>query len=330
MRTEKLTKYLKYVFWAMLAVVLLYSSFRGVDWQEFWTVLGQCRWPLVVAAMMAGVASFFIRAARWHILLSDGSHNVKVSDCYEGFTIGKLCDFAVPHLGEFIRCGYVVSPRTSYDKALGTVVLERFWDILVLMVLVTFLLVVRWAEFGGFFIDRIFKPVSSCIDVDAWKFAVGCVLICLFCTLIILFRRSSNRIFGKIAGFFKGLWSGATTCFRMRRKGFFLVLTALLWLMFLFMSWFIIEAVPFDSELRLADALFIMLVGSLAGIVPVPGGFGAFHYLVAIALQAVYSIPFEMGIIFATLSHESQAFTTLVCGGVSYCHQAFCRGKAVQ
>ena len=95
--------------------------------------------------------------------------------------------------------------------------------------------------------------------------------------------------------------------------------------MFLLMSWFIIKALPMDLGLGLADALFIMLVGSVAGIVPVPGGFGAFHYLVALALQTLFAVSFETGIIFATLSHESQAVTMIVCGLLSYARQAFKR-----
>ena len=131
----------------------------------------------------------------------------------------------------------------------------------------------------------------------------------------------------RLAGFFHGLGQGISTFLQMKGKGWFLLLTALLWFMFLLMSWFIIKAIPSDLGLTLVDALFIMVVGSVAGIVPVPGGFGAFHYLVALALQTLYGIPFETGIIFATLSHESQAVTTILCGLVSYIHRSFLRRR---
>lgn len=111
----------------------------------------------------------------------------------------------------------------------------------------------------------------------------------------------------------------------MKGKVWFLLLTLLLWTMYFLMSWFIIKALPMDFGFTFADALFIMLVGSLAGIVPVPGGFGAFHYIVALALQTLYAIPFETGLIFATLSHESQAVTVILCGLLSYAHQTLSR-----
>ena len=53
-------------------------------------------------------------------------------------------------------------------------------------------------------------------------------------------------------------------------------------------------------------------------MVPVPGGFGAYHYLISLALSTLYGIPAEQGLIWATLSHESQAITQLLAGGASY------------
>ena len=317
------SRILKNSFWAVLAVVLLYFSFKGVDWKDFWTVLTECRWSLVVLAMMAGVLAFIIRSLRWRLLLLPEDPDTKFVDCYDGFTIGRLCDFVIPHVGEFVRCGYVLSPRMTYDKALGTVVLERIWDILMLLVITVLLLVFKWADFGSFFMEKVQEPVSGSLDVSLWwLFALLVAAVAAGIWILIAFR-SRNRLCTKILSFMEGLWDGLSSCMKMRRKGLFLFLTAMLWLMFLLMSWFIIKALPSDFGLTLVDALFIMLVGSIAGIVPVPGGFGAFHYLVAIALQAVYSVPFETGIIFATLSHESQAITMLVCGLISYCHQTF-------
>lgn len=76
-------------------------------------------------------------------------------------------------------------------------------------------------------------------------------------------------------------------------------------------------------HLDLVDAFFLMVVGSVSSLVPVPGGFGAYHYLLSLALSTVYGIPMATGLIFATLSHESQALIQIICGAGSYIAETF-------
>jgi uncharacterized membrane protein YbhN (UPF0104 family) len=314
---EKTSKILKSAFWAVLALVLLWFSFRGVDWNEFWKVIRTSRWGYVALAMAAGVFSFIFRSLRWRLLMLPVEPATRRMDCYDGFTIGRLCDFAVPHIGNFVRCGYVLSPRMTYDKALGTVVLERVWDVVMLALLIVSLLVLKGGQFGDFFSERVFGPAASRLSDHPWRIA----LVLLSLALAVYWAVSAirrSRFSKRIGGFCRGIGEGFSSFLKMKSKGWFLLLTGLLWVMYLLMSWFIIKAIPTDLGLNLVDALFIMLVGSLAGVVPVPGGFGAFHYLVALALQTLYAIPFDTGIIFATLSHESQAITTIACGFLSY------------
>ena len=74
---------------------------------------------------------------------------------------------------------------------------------------------------------------------------------------------------------------------------------------------------PSFFELGPADALFLMVIGSFGWIVPVQGGIGAYHLIVTLALTSVYSISQTSGMIFATISHESQAIVMLLLGAIS-------------
>jgi len=343
--TDKTFKILRSVFWALLAVVLMWFSFRDVDWKEFWKVILASRWAYVALAMAAGVFSFIFRAMRWRLLIIPVEPEVKAVDCYDGFTIGRLFNYVIPYFGEFVRCSYVQTPRLTFDKSLGTVALERTWDILVLLLLIVIILFFRGEQFSDFFVEKMLEPAAVRLGANIWWVlaALALVIAAVVWAVCALRRRKSRAaqsagsisddtlstqkgpFIYRITAFFRGLAQGFSSVFKMKGKGWFLILTVLLWLMFLLMSWFIIKALPIDTGLDIVDALFIMLVGSVAGIVPVPGGFGAFHYIVALALQTIYSIPFETGIIFATLSHESQAVTTILCGLVSYVHRALRR-----
>jgi hypothetical protein len=60
-----------------------------------------------------------------------------------------------------------------------------------------------------------------------------------------------------------------------------------------------------------------MVVGSLGWVAPVPGGLGAYHFLLSLALSTMYAIPWERGVVFATISHETQAVMMIVFGFLS-------------
>ena len=84
-------------------------------------------------------------------------------------------------------------------------------------------------------------------------------------------------------------------------------------------------AAPFLDGLDMIDALFLSLVGGLGFAVPVPGGIGAFHFVIGLALSAVYGVPMETSIIYATISHTSQAITQIVFGLGSYAYESLSR-----
>ena len=135
--------------------------------------------------------------------------------------------------------------------------------------------------------------------------------------------RESSGFCGKVWGVVKGIGQGFATCFKMKRKWLFFAYTALIWMTYWFMAASTVWAAPFLDNLDLIDALFLSLVGGLGFAVPVPGGIGAFHFIIGLTLSTLYGIPMEMGIVYATLSHTSQAITQIVFGAGSYIHETF-------
>ena len=169
---------------------------------------------------------------------------------------------------------------------------------------------------------QMWEPVSARLDFSIWWIVVLLMLGGALAFGLIFRLRNSGGICSRIWGLFSGLMQGFSSCFRMQGKWKFLVSTALIWSMYWLMAASTMWAIPVLDGLNMIDALFLSLAGSLGWLVPVPGGFGAFHFVVSLALQAIYGIPFETGIIFATLSHESQAITMALFGGFSYGYES--------
>ncbi len=345
---KRVSNIIKYTLSLAVAVVLLYFSFKGVKWSDFVKGLDNCRWEFILVSMVGGVVAFYLRGLRWRELLLPVDPSTKRSTTFNAINIGYLANFVFPRIGEFVRCGFVTknsasdttSPVStevdsvtnsgstnlagsgkklaSYDKVLGTVVLERSWDVVVLFLLLLVLLVFEWQRFGEFFSEKMLKPLSSRLNFSLWWIVAAFIMALALLVWIVIKLRHRSKICGKICAFFAGIGQGVVSCLHMKHAWRFFLYTALIWVMYWLMSASIAWAVPEMSYLGPMDALFLMVAGSLGWLIPVPGGFGAFHYIVALALSTIYGVPFSLGIIFATLSHESQAITMIVCGGASY------------
>lgn len=331
---DAIKKILKYLASAALAVLLLWVSFREVEWTTFWQQLKSCRWEFVILSMAAGSFAFFLRAVRWRLLLLPFDDTISRTTAFNGINIGNISNFIFPRIGEFIRCGVITRrsvpadsarpehKKASYDKVLGTVVLERSWELLVMLMLLAVVVIGGFNRFGDFFIEQIWTPMRSSLNFSIW-WIVALLVLAGAAALWGLWRyRDSNKVCSKVWGIFRGLMQGFSSCLRMERKWLFFAYTAFIWGMYWLMAASTVWAAPFLEGLDLIDALFLSLVGGLGFAVPVPGGIGAFHFIISLALSAVYGVPMEMGIIYATLSHTSQAITQIFFGLGSYASES--------
>ena len=327
-------KTIKYIASAAVAVLLLWFSFRDVEWSSFAAVLKECHWGYVALSMAAGSFAFLLRALRWRRLLMPIDESISTLTTFNGVNIGMISNFVFPRIGEFVRCGVItrrsapVDPehpdkkKASYDKVLGTVVLERSWELLVMLLLLAVVVIAGFKRFGGFFIEQIWNPMAQKLDFSIWWIVALLVAVCAAGLWLLWRYRESNAFCSKVWGIFKGILQGFASCLKMDKKWLFFAYTACIWLTYWLMAASTVWAAPFLEHLDVIDALFLSLVGGIGFAVPVPGGIGAFHFVISLALSMVYGIPMEMGIVYATLSHTSQAITQIFFGAVSYIVEA--------
>ena len=320
---KQLKNIIKYAVSAALAGALLWFSFRDVEWASFVESLRSCRWEFVLLSMAAGSFAFWLRALRWRRLLLPISPEVSRTTAFNGINIGNISNFVFPRIGEFVRCGVITRRSTAtYDKVLGTVVLERSWELLVMLLLLAAVLVGGAERFGTFFVDEIWTPIASRFSLGMWPAAIsGVIFVCAFGYAIWHFRQTSPFC-AKVVGIIRGLLQGFSSCLRMEKKWLFFAYTAAIWATYWLMAASTMWAVPFIHGLDLLDALFLSLVGGLGFAVPVPGGIGAFHFIISLALSAIYGIPPETGVLYATISHTSQAVTQVFFGLGSYAYES--------
>lgn len=349
---RKVGNILKYGVSLLLAAVLLFFAFRQVNWADFWSALKACRWEYVILSMLFGLLAFFLRALRWRELLLPIDQTTSRLTCFNAVNISYLVNMVLPRVGEVVRCGYITSHSkkvseeegekrhlASFDKVLGTAAMERSVDIATLFLALLVFLLFTWNRFGGFFSERIFGAASTRFSVGKIGLLAGSLAAAALAVWAVFRFADRWKPFKIVSDFCKGLGQGFVSCLKMKRAWRFFALTLMIWGCYWMMSATILWAVQGINpsmvssdmagivsrlqDLGMTDAFFLMMAGSLSALVPVPGGFGAFHFIVAGALSYVYGLPFEFGMIFATLSHESQAINQIFWGLVSYVIEHF-------
>lgn len=330
---KKISKVLKYVFSLALAGVLLWFSFREVEWSDFIEGLKAFKWEYVALSMVVGSAAFWLRGLRWRKLLLPIDGSISRLTAFNGINIGNISNYVFPRIGEFVRCGVITrrsepvgdgtdAKKASYEKVLGTVVLERSWELLVMLILLAVVVVGGFDRFGHFFVEQIWNPISSGLDFSIWWIVAAMIMAFAAGGWFLWSRRSTSPLCGKICAVVSGVIQGFTSCWRMDSKWLFFAYTGAIWILYWIMAASTVWAAPFMTDLDLIDALFLSLVGGLGFALPVPGGIGAFHFVISLTLSTLYGVPQEMGIVYATISHTSQAITQIFFGAVSYIYEA--------
>lgn len=322
---------IKYILLLGLAALLLWFSFKGVKWEDFVNGLKEADFRWIGLSMIIGIIAFLIRALRWRLIMIPLGKKIKRRDAWDGINIGYLTNFAIPRAGELARCG-VITRKTGlpFETVAGTVVLERSFDLFSLGIVFLGVLFFFWDSFGSFISTEILASMES-------RFSTGLIIIIasafvafLIFLYIIYKYRQSHPVLRKIADIVKGVLKGLVSGFKMPQKWLFLIYTILLWTCYWLMSYTSILAFSSMNEgLGASDALFLMMVGSFGWVIPVQGGIGAYHLIISLALASVYGISQTTGVIFATISHESQALTMLVCGLISLISFSISKRKSI-
>jgi len=308
---------LKFVLSVGLAGVLLWLALRSVDWTAFLEGLKQTQWMWLLPFLGASVGALVFRAFRWRLLLRSSGLKTSWLKTWDANNVGNLANLAIPGAGEVLRCGYV-SGKSTFGNVFGTVLMERLWDIVAIFLLLGLSLVLDRDKFGPFFMEQVWGPMTGRMQFSLWWVLVIVVLVLVLFFWAVFHFRDKNRICGKIAGGLASVGQGFSSFNHMAHKGAFLLFTVGIWSMYLLMAFFVMKAMPDMAGLDIKDALFFTVVGNCASVIPVPGGIGAYHYLMALAVSGIYGKTWEAGILYATLQHELHAVLVLILGVASY------------
>ncbi len=323
-KKSRLVTVLEYLFFLGLGFFLLWISFRKLDLSKVWIDIENADYIWVLYSLIAVILSHIVRSLRWNMLINSMGFKTRLSSTFYSLMIGYMANTAVPRMGEFVRCGVLSKKeKIPFNALFGTVISERLLDMLMLLLIILFVIVFQM-NLVGKYVGDIFSPILRNLSNNVWAITIVAIGIVLFFVLTIWllyhFRERIKKLsfYAKMRLFLDGLWDGIKTILKLKQKFLFIVYTILIWLLYAIMVYFPVKMLPETAFLNFGDALTLLGIGSLGIVAPVPGGIGAYHFIIKSLLHEVYGINAVAAGSFAAITHAGQTLLNLGVGGFSY------------
>jgi uncharacterized protein (TIRG00374 family) len=320
---KRILSVIQYIFFLLIGLVLLWLVFRKIDVSEVADEIRAAKYEWLLLSVILGIFSHIARAMRWNILIRSLGYKTDTPTTFYAVMTGYLANMAFPRLGEVTRCGMLSRKKSvPFNALFGTVISERVFDMIVLAFIILLVIFLQLTLVSGFVDKYIVSYFSGMADRDN-LYPVILVLFVVIVLPLILFRIFFNRIrqlhlYNKVIDFLKGLLEGIKTIMHMKHKWSFMGLTALIWLLYTLMTYTAFFALEATSGLNFIDAITVMSLGSLGMVAPVPGGIGAYQFVVKAILTEIYFVQSEPAVSYSIILWSAQSAMIIVVGAISY------------
>ena len=305
--------FLKFSLPLLAGLVLLFYAFKNVQLDDFLSKLNLTRYGWVIGSMLLSLVAYTSRAYRWQLLLRAADQKVSTFRLTLAVFVGYLANLAFPRLGEVVRC--VVLKKTNQipvSLSIGTVVTERIIDSLVLFFFLTIALLLEFDLIVTYF-ENILS--THHIPLDGILHA-ALTLLMIFSILFFVILRTNKSWSQRIKKMALEVLKGILTIKSIQSKSLFLTTTTVMWFTYFLMSYMIFFALEETSSLSLTAGFMLLVSGGIALALPVQGGIGTYHAMIAMML-GLYGIENTTGLFLATLLHSSQILSVVIFGGIS-------------
>lgn len=316
-KKEKAKKVLQIAGSLFLSFFIFYLVYKDQDPTVIQEELKQCNLLWIFISIVLGALSHFVRALRWNQLIEPLGKSPKVSSSYIAVMIGYFANYLIPRAGEMARCGVLKkTDGIPFSTLLGTVIAERFFDLIVLLLFVGAAVFSQLDLFTQVFASgtTIGDSLTNLISNPfLWS---GLAIITL---LVFLFRKQilGSTLFKKIVEMLHNIADGIKTFFKVKNKPLFILYTLIIWVFYFNMTYLSFNAFEFTKELSVSVGLSTFAIGSMGIVAPVQGGIGAWHFLTSECLK-FYGIEGGQALTFAFVVHLAQTLMILVIGAICF------------
>jgi len=295
--------------------VLFYYAIGSQDTSSIWLEIRNANKKWILIAIVCGILSHLARALRWNLLLEPLGYSASVAASFHAVILGYLVNMALPRVGEVTRPAVLSRlENIPFNKLMGTVVIERIVDLLITILIAIGIFIIQFGLISDFCMNLYSQMNSNSLLISA---LVATILIGM--GIVAFIKREwfyQLPILTKLKGFVEGLVEGFKTIFNLKRKSQFITYSLFIWVMYFCMPICIFYALAGTAHLGASAGLTVLLFGTAAMIIPVPGGIGTFEFLVPKALD-LYQITGSIASSYTLITHALQFLVIIGVGAFS-------------
>lgn len=292
-----------------ISLILLYFTFRGLDWVEVGKALRSANYIFIALAALVILSAFGVRAMRWSWLLRPVAA-LRWRGLFSVVLIGFFGNYVLPaKTGELVRA-YVLGKREGLSKSaiLGSIAVEKTMDTLILFAI---LLTTLWT-------------VQLPDEISNFERAAAVFLILVIGGMLLLAARGrhvSNLIVRglqfvfpwwkeRVARITHSFVDGLSVLYHGSSIGMVLLLSLVIWLMTTLNFWLIGQALGLN--LPLYGYVIIVAVTNMSSFVPsAPGRFGTLEAL-SVFVLGLFNVDKNTAVLFPILLRLAQLMPILL------------------
>jgi glycosyltransferase 2 family protein len=316
--------FVRYSISFLLAFGFLFLAFRGVKFSELWESLKGANYWWIALLVPLNVLMNWVRAERWSHLLAPIKSPISKRNLFSGVMIGYAVNNVLPRVGEFVR-PYIVGNREGISKTavFGTVVVERILDFMSFYFIVCVVL---------FMYPHSLDPFVDQPDAIRPLFLLGSIAALLVFVLLFFKAETLFRFLAKALRFLPDrqkekaekildkFYTGFAVAKIRDKFSVILFQSFLIWglnALIMFIPFFAFAPLV-KSGMDIGSSVVLLVISSIAWILPAPGAMGTYHSFLKVAMVRLYGIDETTALSYAIITHEVGYLVVMVIGTYYY------------
>jgi len=301
----------KIIFGILISIILVYLSFRGINFRDVLTDLKKIQLSYVTYFILLIILIQYLRSYRWGVILKP-MEKIDQLSLFSVSSVGFLAIAAIPaRIGELAR-PYLISKRSSIkmSSALGTILLERILDSFTIIIIAVVVL---------FFTD-----MPPLIIYSGIIFFFLALLLLSFVLFLILRRDRTLRFINAILNHLPGKLAntvdevlhhfidGLQIVTNINLFMYLFFLSTVIWLVDVLAIYLLLLSFGFTLPVIASFVLMIILIAGIA-IPTAPGFIGNWHYACVLGLS-LFGLAKTDALSFAVVYHFLSMAVLLALG----------------